>query len=396
MKEQYDDEPYSPKPKPETPWVAPKMKIGVYKRKNGRYQVYFSHEGKQIHLQRLPWGIPLDSDTRVALLKAYLRKYGYHPEKWGQQEKPFNFDYAIRTWIKTSTASPEWILHKQQLANKFFLPFFKRQDIRQIKTIHIQQFYASLLEKGYSSKYISTLMGQLKAFFRFNQKSLKDGLPDFPKVSTQEKPIKWLTEEDQDKIFQHIPDRDKPIFEALRHYGLRCNEAGGMLKKNVFLSKNYFVIASTLGRNGKIRESTKTRKVRVLPIVPSTKWIFESKGDSEFVFSKGKCGPYTNRRLNSVWRKANRLSGVPVIPLRNAVRHSFACQRLNSGYSIEEIRVVLGHSTSKTTQKYAQYDLKSLAGIINGNAPVIENKEPKLLENKGKGETVKKLSPRPF
>jgi integrase len=382
MKEQYDDEPYSPKPKPETPWVAPKMKIGVYKRKNGRYQVYFSHEGKQIHLQRLPWGIPLDSDTRVALLKAYLRRFGYRPEKWGQQEKPFNFDHAVQTWIKSSNVSEEWKLHKSQIASKFFLPFFKKQDYRKIQTAHIQEFYASLLDKGYSPKYISTLMGQLKAFFRFNQKSLKDGLPDFPKVSIQEKPIRWLSEEDQDKIFRHIPEIDKPIFEALRHYGLRCNEAGGMLKKNVNMDKGYFVIASTLGRNGQIRESTKTRKVRVLPIVPSTKWIFESRGDSEFVFWKR--GPYSNRRLNSLWNKAIKLSGVSKINLYNGVRHSFAMQRLNSGFSIEEIRTVLGHSSSVMTRRYAQLTTKSLEDIINGNAPVIKNNEVKLLENKGK------------
>jgi integrase/recombinase XerD len=371
------------------------IKFGIYKRKSGRFQVYFQHEGRQIHLQKGFTGQPLNSSLDCGVLIAYLRHRGYRPQEWNQ-EQPYQFSHALKVWIKSSTASEEWKLHKGQIANRFFLPFFKRQDIRQIKTIHIQQFYASLLEKGYSSKYCSTLLGQLKAFFRFNLKSLKDGLPDFPKVSTQEKPIRWLSEEDQDKIFQHIPYRDKPIFEALRRYGLRCNEGSGLLKKNVFLEQGYFVIASTLGRDGQVRETTKTKKVRVLPIVPSTKWIFESRGDSPFVFSKGKCGPYTNRRLNSVWSKAIRLSVLPAIPLRNAVRHSFACQRLNSGYSIEEIRTVLGHSTSKTTQKYAQYTTKALEDIINGLGQLSKNNEPKLLEHKGKGETVKKLSPRPF
>ena len=384
MEEQYDYEPYSPKPKPETPWVAPTMKIGVYKRKNGRYQVYFSHEGKQIHLQRLPWGKPLDSNTDVALLKAYLRKMGYHPEKWGK-ELAFQFDHCIQTWIKSSNASQERIQHLRQITNKFFIPHFRKMDIRKIQTAHIQEFYATLLEKKYSPKYCKNIMGELHTFLNFYKKSLTL-FPDFPKIEVQEPVIRWLTEEDQARIFQRIPEADRPIFELMRHYGCRTNEAGGLLRQNVFLDHTppYFVVASTLRKNGEVKPVTKTKKIRILPIVDETRWIFETRGESPFLFTK-KGRPYTNKRLNSVWNRANRASGVTQINLYNGVRHSFACQRLNAGYSIEEVRVILGHSSSKMTQRYAQYTLKSLENIVRGNiyTPFITTPDIKLIENKG-------------
>jgi len=366
----------------ETPWVAPKMKIGIYKRKNGRFQVYFNHEGRQIHLQRLPWGTPLDSDVNVGLLKAYLRKFGYQPEKWGQQEKPFNFDHAIQTWIKSSNVSQEWLQHRREIASKFFIPHFRKIDIRKVQTAQIQDFYATLLDNKYSPKYCKNVMGELHNFFNFFRKSLPT-FPDFPRIEVQEGVIRWLSAEDQDQVFKFIPNIDRPIFELMRHYGLRTNEAGGLLRKNVFLEKGYFAVVTTIRKNGEVKLTTKTRRIRILPVVEQTKWIFETNGDSPFVFVKdGR--PYTNKRLNSVWKRANKLSGVQIINLYNGVRHSFAMQRLQAGFSLDEVKTILGHTNTKMTERYAKYTLKSLENIVRGGSytPVIQTPDMKLLENK--------------
>jgi integrase len=360
------------------------MKYTIREYRPGHYQVTFSHEGTQVHLQKF-FDLPLDTESRAFTLVAWLKKNGYSPEKFGR-DTPFQFDKAVQTWIKSSNPSEEWVQHLRSFANKLFIPHFKKMDIRNIKTAHIQAFYTTLLDKKYSPKYCKNVMGELHAFLNFYKKSLPN-FPDFPKVEVQEPVIRWLTEEEQDKLFQHIPEVDKPIFELMRHYGCRCNEAGGLLHKNVFLDHDppYFVIATTMQKNGKIKETTKTRMIRILPIVDVTRWIFEPRGDSPFVFSKGG-RPYTNNRLNRVWNWANKVSGVQKINLYNGVRHSFACQRLNAGYTIEEVRVVLGHSSSRMTQRYAQYTLQSLENIIRGNvyAPFIPAPDVKLLDFKGK------------
>jgi integrase len=342
------------------------MKFGIREYKPGHFQVTFSFEGRQVHLQRNPWGQPLNSDIRAGILVAWLKKNGYNPEQFGK-DTSFQFDRAIQTWLKSSTASPEWVQRLREIARKFFIPHFKKMDIRNIKTAHIQALYATLLDK-YSPKYCKNVMGELHAFLNFYKKSLPT-FPDFPRIPLQEKPIRWLTEKEQDQLFKYIPEVDKPIFELLRHYGCRCNEAGGLLKKNVFLNHTppYFTIATTLRENGQLREFTKTKTIRVLPIVAETRWIFENRGDGDFVFTTKKGRLYTNQRLTAVWKKANKLSGVEKINLYNGTRHSFGCQRLNAGYTIEEVRIVLGHSTSKMTQRYAQYTLQSLENIVRGN-----------------------------
>jgi len=342
------------------------IKYGVYKRKSGRREVYFSFEGRQIHLTRLPWGKTLKSDLDAALLVAYLKRFGYHPEKFGK-DVSFQFSKAINVWIKNSNISPEWLKQRKLIAKKKFIPYFKSRDIRTISTIHILEFYTALKSKGFSSHYLSSLMKELHAFLNFNKKSLTT-FPDFPKITVQEPAIKWLTSEEQDRVFQHIPKQDLPIFEFMRRYGCRINEASDLLKANVHLENNpsYVVLATVLGAMGQLKPTTKTKRIKVLPIIPELRWLFENENGSDFVFAK-KRKPYTNKMLNLIWNRANKISGVTTINLYNAMRHSFGWQRLNQGYSLDEIKTVMGHTSTKTTERYAAYQLQTLEGIIRGN-----------------------------
>jgi|MudIll2142460700_1097286.scaffolds.fasta_scaffold22531_2 hypothetical protein len=83
----------------------------------------------------------------------------------------------------------------------------------------------------------------------------------------------WLTGEEQDKVFQFIPQKDLPVFEFMRHYGCRVNETIGLLRENVF--EDYSVISSILDFRGDRRASTKTKHVKVLPIIAEIKWIID-------------------------------------------------------------------------------------------------------------------------
>lgn len=235
-------------------------------------------------------------------------------------------------------------------------------------------------------------MGELRSFFRFHRKLLND-VPEFPKITVQEKPIKWLTEEEQDKVLQYIAKQDLAIFEFMRRYGTRTNEASGLLKPNVFLDCNpaYFVITSVLGATGQLKPYTKTKRIKILPILPELRWVFENGNGSQFVFAKqwrGEWRPYTNRMLNLIWNRANKASSVPKINLYNAMRHSFGCQRLNEGFSLDEIRRVYSHTTSKTTERYAAYQLQTLEDIIRGRGykKVILPQDIQLHENKSGNE----------
>jgi hypothetical protein len=44
------------------------------------------------------------------------------------------------------------------------------------------------------------------------------------------------------------------------------------------------------------------------------------------------------------------------------------CQRLNDGFSLDKIKTVMGHTSTKTTQRYAQYKIEKLEDVIRGKS----------------------------
>jgi len=181
------------------------------------------------------------------------------------------------------------------------------------------------------------------------------------------------TGEEQDKVFQFIPEKDLPVFEFMRHYGCRVNKAIELLRENLF--DDYFVISSILDSRGNRRASTKTKRVTVLPIIAEAKWIIDPVDPPVYVdghklvFGNGR--PYTNKMLRRRWNTANRQAGAQKINLYSAMRHSFAMQRLNEGFALNQVSVVLGHSNLQTTvSRYAQHTTEKFLKIIKGKREV--------------------------
>ena len=142
-----------------------------------------------------------------------------------------------------------------------------------------------------------------------------------------------------------------------------------MLRENVL--EEYLVISNVIDAYGKLRASTKTKRVKVLPIIADTKSIFEPVDQPAFMDGQklvlGNGRSYTNKMLRRRWNIANRQVGVQKINLYNAMRHSFAMQRLNEGFALNEVSAVLGHSNLQTTvSRYAQYTTEKVGEIIKG------------------------------
>jgi integrase len=224
--------------------------------------------------------------------------------------------------------------------------------------------------KPFSDKYVWNIVNELKGLLRFppiKELSLKP--LSFPKITFQTPPIRWLRVEQQNQVFEFIPQIDLPIFTFMRWTGCRLNEAAGLLRENVFLKEKYLVLATAMGNKGRVKPNTKTKIAKPLPIIPEIEWTLHPKVISNFVFTRNG-RPYSKWMLQKAWHKAslnaNKKYKTPVIPVYQGLKHSFGCQRLNSGFSIHQVQSVMGHTSSRTTERYAQYSTEKLADVMRG------------------------------
>lgn len=349
------------------------MKGSIKEYRKGHYRCRLYHKGQRIELYKYK-GLPLDhpsiAQRALEWLNVLIDQKKLDPSQFTKGGK-FRFENAWDIYISSAAGVPEWKAQKNRTAKKIFIPFFQGMDIREIQSIDLDRLAVELGKRGLSQKTIHIYFDIIGAFFSFHRKSIPSP-PVLPKITFQEPPIKFISMEDQDRIFEFIPETHLPIFTFLRFTATRPSEARGLLRKNVFLDADppHIVIATTLSAiKNELREKTKTKRLRILPIVNEIKDSIKPREVTPFVFSyRGK--PYRHYKLSEIWAKANRAAhdkyGTKIINLYCGLKHSFGVSRLNMGYDLSMIAQIMGHTNTQTTKRYAEYLVENLAPAMSG------------------------------
>lgn len=104
----------------------------------------------------------------------------------------------------------------------------------------------------------------------------------------------------------------------------------------------------------------KSGKKRVLPLTPAFYDLYKQipKISNIYLFPS----PFSTKPYKSVyssWNNARKKAGLKDVRMHD-LRHSFASALVNGGRSLYEVQTLLGHSTSKMTQRYAHLSNNAL------------------------------------
>lgn len=115
------------------------------------------------------------------------------------------------------------------------------------------------------------------------------------------------------------------------------------------------------------REKRKGRGSRpvTIPIHPELSDYIEARVTGNlpeaFLFVNGKGRYYSETKLKRVWDDVRTKAGIDKsLRLYDATRHSYASQLANSGTSIFKISRLLGHSSTKMTEKYTHENIENM------------------------------------
>lgn len=106
--------------------------------------------------------------------------------------------------------------------------------------------------------------------------------------------------------------------------------------------------------------TSKSGKKRVLPLTPALYELYKQIPQKSrlYLFPSPISGePY--KSIFSAWNRARTKAGLNDVRMHD-LRHSFASALVNDGRSLYEVQTLLGHSTSKMTQRYAHLNNEAL------------------------------------
>jgi len=281
-------------------------------------------------------------------------------------------------WLGTKKGkAPSYRDKLKQYVDNYYLPFWGEKDMRAIKTSLVEDFFMQL-PAHLSDKTKQNIMRALHNFvtwFLTREEIAK--MIGWPVISPAQPPIKWVSKEDQLKVYQHINERHKPIFWFMIWHPVRSMEAAALLVEDFDFRSAMVDINKAFSK--KELRSRKNKKPYILPLSkrfsPS---MIQGKFPKDFAFKNKYGNHYTNHNLEHVLAAACEKAGVPPIEVKNFTRHSIASQAINSGQDLNKISRALGHSNMTVTrERYACLEAESLREFIDGTDNVIDiHKEP--------------------
>jgi integrase/recombinase XerD len=152
-----------------------------------------------------------------------------------------------------------------------------------------------------------------------------------------------------------ISDRQKPIYSILIRFllytGFRISEVVKLKVDNIDFNNNQIFIRG------------KGQVDRIIPLAPVLKVAlihFLNGRKDGFVFRKKNHKPYTTRNFQIQVLKIGKLCYLQKKVTPHTFRHTFATMLRSKGFKLQDIQMILGHSSIKTTEIYAHMDITSI------------------------------------
>jgi len=344
-----------------------------------RYYYDLHHQGERFPLFSNKRGQILDSFSRAQdLQKAVSQEIedrSFDPSRYiRRRQEEFWISKAIQKYEDQNLAQIAPGNKKNykrilRVAREYFGP----TDFREIRAAHLLDYKIHLeKEFSYSAKTMKNYLDGLRAFMRHCclVREDIDRVPRFPQIEVPDPGFKWLNIEDQGRLFSHCPAEDLPIVTFIRTQGIRAGEARAIKIRDVDLALQTILICSTWsGKELRTRRKGRHSRAYTIPIRgENLEHIKNRLADrlnlpEAFLFVNPRTGgPYSESALKRVADKIREDSGLSkdFRIFHDGGRHSVASQLVNEGVGIEHIAQILGHSTTKMTERYAHLQIETL------------------------------------
>lgn len=92
-----------------------------------------------------------------------------------------------------------------------------------------------------------------------------------------------------------------------------------------------------------------------LELIKPREWLFEGPDGN----------PYSATSLNNIIRRSAQRAGIRKHVSAHTLRHTFATHLLEAGADLRYIQSLLGHESSKTTERYTQVTRKGFENLVS-------------------------------
>jgi site-specific recombinase XerD len=218
-----------------------------------------------------------------------------------------------------------------------------------------------------SNNMLNKFIGAVKSLIRFSlDKEVK-----FPYLKMVHKIVQTVSDDNQETIFKYLAslkhkrqgNRNYLLIKLLLETGMRMTELRNVRIKDLDLENNLIHL-----------KHTKTNTERYVCYKNETKMeliqFIQNRGQNDCVFVNNRSDQLTVAYIETLFHKIRRFLGLQQSVSPHKWRHTFATVFLKRGGDLETLRILLGHTNLKTTQKYLHL---SKSDVIRNYQRIMQN-----------------------
>lgn len=237
-----------------------------------------------------------------------------------------------------------------------FINHYTKWELIQIDEEQIRTYLQRLVQQGKSHSYINQMINSIKFYYEVVLE-----MPN--RFYSVERPIKKealpkvISMEEVGDIIKNTNNiKHKCIVSLLYSAGLRRGELLN-LKLNDIDSKR-MVIMVVDGKGGKDRITILSKSV-----LEDLRLYFKVWNPETYLFEGTKGRQYSGSSVLRIVEMATKKANIKKKVTPHMLRHSFATHLLEAGTDLRQIQVLLGHSSTKTTEIYTQIAITSIKSV---------------------------------
>jgi integrase/recombinase XerC len=260
---------------------------------------------------------------------------------------------------------------------KEFFSFIDKK-LKDIDNLDIRSFLASLHHKKLKKTSIARKLATIRSFFKYLHREgvvkknpaklvasprVPKNLPRFLTVDE----VFLLLEKPQGDTFKLT--RDRAILELLYSSGIRVSELSSVDISDLDIKEAVVMVRG------------KGMKERIVPVGSKAMDAIRNylperislKKKSPALFLNNRGGRLTQRSVRRILLQYSRMINLKGNPSPHTLRHTFATHLLHGGADLRSIQELLGHSSLSTTQKYTHVDIRHLTEVYDKAHPMAKN-----------------------
>jgi integrase len=180
---------------------------------------------------------------------------------------------------------------------------------------------------------------------------------------------------------------------------MRAGEIRGLRGEYVF--DDYIYVCGSFGEYG--YGPTKTKKNRFNPLIPEMIGLLKNlmeKNGKGYVFSlTGGDKPVSRKHIYDEYHRALKRIGIDQREITrrglsvHSWRHFLNTELQVEGVTLEQVQAVTGHQSRQMTERYSQFDVRQIPGVMEVQHVIAGNKKPGKTGEGAHGEVQQPAAP---